>query len=57
MGLIKEPNNVDLIIKGKSLTKKEEKIISDFIKRRKLEMFQKNNRKTNFLRHYKKISA
>lgn len=32
MGYIKEPDGVDFIIKGKPLTDKQKKAISDFIK-------------------------
>jgi hypothetical protein len=38
MGLIKEPAGVDFVIKGKPLTIKQEKELSEFIAKRKLEL-------------------
>jgi len=40
MGLIKEPVGVDFVIKSKPLTEKQEKELSAFIAKRKLEMKQ-----------------
>ncbi len=38
MGLIKEPEGVDFVIQSKPLSKKQEKELSEFIARRKLEI-------------------
>ncbi|MEI8203174.1 MAG: hypothetical protein WCH34_09200 [Bacteroidota bacterium] len=38
MGLIKEPNGVDFIILSTPLTEEERKEISEFIRKRKLEI-------------------
>lgn len=40
MGLIKEPAGVDFVIKSKPLTVKQEKELSAFIAKRKLELKQ-----------------
>ncbi len=46
MGHIKEPNGVDFLIKGKPLTEKEKKAISEFIKADKEKIAKQKNRKT-----------
>ena len=57
MGHIKEPDGVDFIIKGRPLTEKEKKAISEFIKADKEKIaMQKKKRKTNVLRN-KKVNA
>lgn len=38
MGYIKEPEGIDFIIQSKPLTKKQEKELSEFIAKRKLEI-------------------
>jgi hypothetical protein len=38
MGFIKEPEGVDFVIQSKPLTKKQEKELSDYIAKRKLEI-------------------
>ena len=38
MGIIKEPEGVDFVIKSKPLTKKQEKELSEYIAKRKLEI-------------------
>lgn len=38
MGLIKEPEGVDFLIKSKPLTKKQEKELNEFIAKRRLEI-------------------
>jgi hypothetical protein len=35
MGLIKEPQGIDFVIKSRSLTKKEEELLSKFIREQK----------------------
>lgn len=46
MGHIKEPDGVDFIIKGKPLTNKEKKAISEFIKADKEKIARQKLRKT-----------
>jgi hypothetical protein len=46
MGHIKEPNGVDFLIKGKPLTEKEKKAISEFIKADKEKIAKQKNRRT-----------
>ena len=38
MGFIREPEGVDFVIQSKPLTEKQEKELSDFIAKRKLEI-------------------
>ena len=38
MGFIREPEGVDFVIKSKPLTEKQEKELSEFITKRKLEI-------------------
>jgi hypothetical protein len=45
MGHIKEPHGVDFIIKGKPLTEKEKKGISEFIKADKEKIAKRKNRR------------
>ncbi|MBN2485967.1 MAG: hypothetical protein JXB34_08325 [Bacteroidales bacterium] len=42
MGFIKEPEGVDFVIQSKPLTKKQEKELSDFIAKRKLDIKKKS---------------
>lgn len=44
MGFIKEPEGVDFVIKSNPLTPKQEKELSEFIAKRKLEI-KKNTKK------------
>ncbi len=46
MGHIKEPDGVDFIIKGKPLTDKEKKAISEFIKADKEKIAKQKLRRT-----------
>ncbi len=47
MGLIREPEGVDFIIKSRSLTKKEEEQLSKFIREQKAKRLKKlSTRKT-----------
>ena len=46
MGHIKEPDGVDFIIKGKPLTDKEKKAISEYIKADKEKIAKQKLRKT-----------
>ena len=46
MGHIKEPNGVDFLIKGKPLTEKEKKAISEFIKADKEKIAKQKNCRT-----------
>lgn len=41
MGLIKEPDGVDFVIKSRPLTKKEEALLSKFIKEQKAKRLKK----------------
>jgi hypothetical protein len=50
MGYIKEPEGVDFIIQSKPLTKKQEKELSDFIAKRKLEI-KKKSKKGTYTQH------
>ena len=57
MGIIREPLNVDFIVNSRSLTKAEEKAISDFIRadkeKRKLKELRK---KSSIKRSIKQLS-
>lgn len=47
MGIVREPEGVDFIIKSRPLTKKEEKLISEFIREQKARRLKKtSNQKT-----------
>ena len=46
MGFIKEPEGIDLIIESKPLTDKQEKELSEYISKRKLEI-RKQLKKTH----------
>lgn len=50
MGLIREPEGVDFVIKSKPLTKKQEKELSKFIVKRKLEI-KKKLKKGTYTQH------
>ena len=55
MGHIKEPDGVDFIIKGKPLTEKEKKAISEFIKADKARIAKQKARKTTIITRTKKV--
>lgn len=57
MGHIKEPDGVDFIIKGKPLTAKEKKAISEFIKADKERISKQKARRTGVLSRTKKSVA
>ena len=44
MGIIREPEGVDFVIQSKPLTKKQEKDLSEFIAKRKLEIRKKSGK-------------
>jgi hypothetical protein len=46
MGFIKEPEGVDFVIQSKALTKKQEKELSEYIAKRKLEIKKKSRKGT-----------
>jgi hypothetical protein len=50
MGIVREPDGVDFIIQSKPLTKKQEKELSTFIARRKLEI-KKSTKKGAYSNH------
>jgi len=45
MGLIKEPEGVDFVIKSRPLTKKEEELLSKFIREQKAKRAKKLSRR------------
>lgn len=45
MGYIKEPEGIDFTIKGKPLTEKQKKEVSEFIKADKLRLAKQQNQK------------
>ncbi len=57
MAHIKEPDGVDFIIKGKPLTEKEKKAISEFIKADKVRMAKQKNRRTSVAKRTKRKIA
>lgn len=57
MGHIKEPAGVDFIIKGKPLTVKEKKAISEFIKTDKEKTASKQLHKTNSAKSKKLVTV
>ena len=57
MGHIKEPDGVDFIIKGKPLTEKEKKAISEFIKADKKRIAMQKARRTSVAKRTKKVIA
>ena len=57
MGHIKEPDGVDFIIKGKPLTEKEKKAISEFIKADKEKIAKQKTRRSSVTKRTKKVSA
>jgi hypothetical protein len=57
MGHIKEPDGVDFIIKGKPLTEKEKKAISEFIKADKAKIAKQKARRTSVTTRTKKVIA
>lgn len=57
MGHIKEPDGVDFIIKGKPLTEKEKKAISEFIKADKERIAKKTSSRTSVSARTKKVIA
>jgi len=50
MGFIREPEGVDFVIQSKPLTIKQEKELSEFIKKRKLEI-KKKSKKDTYTQH------
>jgi hypothetical protein len=46
MGFIREPEGVDFVIQSKPLTEKQEKELSEFIAKRKLEIKKKSKKRT-----------
>jgi hypothetical protein len=50
MGYIREPEGVDFVIQSKPLTEKQEKELSEFIAKRKLEI-KKKSKKGTYTRH------
>jgi len=46
MGFIREPEGVDFVIQSRPLTEKQEKELSDFIAKRKLEIKKKSKKGT-----------
>jgi hypothetical protein len=46
MGLIKEPEGVDFVIQSKPLSEKQQKELSEFIAKRKLEIKKKDKKST-----------
>ena len=57
MGHIKEPDGVDFIIKGKPLTEKEKRAISEFIKADKEKIAKQKARRTSITTRTKKVLA
>ena len=57
MGHIKEPDGVDFIIKGKPLTEKEKKAITEFIKADKARIAKQKARRTSIAPRTKKVLA
>jgi hypothetical protein len=62
MGLIKEPEGVDFVIKSRPLTKKEEELLSKFIREQKAKRLKKlsakkTSSKRTALKTKKKTSA
>ena len=57
MGHIKEPDGVDFIIKGKPLTEKEKKAISEFIKADKARIAKQKARRTRIATRTKRAFA
>ena len=50
MGFIREPEGVDFVIQSKPLTEKQEKELSEFIAKRKLEI-KKTSKKGTYTKH------
>jgi dsDNA-binding SOS-regulon protein len=50
MGFIREPKGVDFVIQSKPLTEKQEKELSEFIAKRKLEI-EKILKKSTYTQH------
>ncbi len=50
MGIIREPEGVDFVIQSKPLTEKQEKELSEFIAKRKLEI-KKKSKKSTYTQH------
>jgi hypothetical protein len=57
MGHIKEPDGVDFIIKGKPLTEKEKKAISEFIKADKARIAKQKIRSAKVTARKRKVIA
>jgi len=60
MGLIKEPLDVDFVVDPRTLTKKEELAISEFIRadkeKRRLQAMRKGKTKTKTIRKSKQLA-
>jgi hypothetical protein len=50
MGFIREPEGVDFVIQSKPLSEKQEKELSEFIAKRKLEI-KKKSKKDRYTQH------
>ena len=50
MGLIREPEGVDFVIQSKPLTEKQQKELSEYIAKRKLEI-KKRRKKSTYTQH------
>ena len=50
MGLIREPEGVDFVIQSKPLTEKQQKELSEYISKRKLEI-KKRRKKSTYTQH------
>ena len=57
MGHIKEPDGVDFIIKGKPLTEKDKKAISEFIKADKEKIAKQKLRRAKLSKRKNLVSA
>lgn len=57
MGYIKEPEGVDFVIQSRPLTKKQEKELSEFIAKRKLEIKKKSKKGTYTQQHLNPMRA
>lgn len=55
MGYIKEPEGIDFVIKGKPLTEKQKKAISEFIKADKERLAKLKERRTKGKSHQRGV--
>ena len=56
MGLIREPEGVDFVIQSKPLTEKQQKELSEYIAKRKLEI-KKRRKKSTYTQHAVQLIA